>query len=216
MFAGRIIFSWYCHSGSEEQLHCTVLVFWNCASLSASPEAWNHLHLGRLQLQHRQPLSKGEILWNGPIWDVSLASLLSSCMAGLQHRELFHGRRSPAPGSPPGLLPGAGSVHSVRGSTAHLLLLPFFPGTIPSSWASAGPPLWMEEVLKAYNKYYNLFAVGITWNASSAFYRQLEGEGFCMENLYKCCLLCQRIHFFLRSSDLKFLSTQIYGTLYLL
>lgn len=92
-----------------------------------------------------------------------------------------------------------------------------FPATKPSSWGSAGAPVWMELVLKSHNKYYNLFAEGSTRNAPCASQRQLEGEWFwlCIENLYRPCLLCQRI-FFLRSSGLKFLSTQIYDTLYLL
>lgn len=113
---------------SEEQLRCTVLVFWSCTSASASPEAWNHLSLGWLQLQQGQLLSKGEIPWNGPIWDVSLLSCFphawqvystgNYCMAG---------------GAQPRDAPGAGSVHSLCGSAPHLLLLPFFPGTNPAA-----------------------------------------------------------------------------------
>lgn len=137
--------------------YCSCL--WNCIFVSTSPEAWNHVDLGKLQLQHWQPHFKGEILWNGPIWEVSA----SSWMAGSQHSELFRGRRSPAPGSPWRLHPSAESIPSVCGSTAPLLLFPFFPDTKPSSWGSAGTPIWMEEALKGCNKYYNLFAVGITF-----------------------------------------------------
>lgn len=130
----------------------------------------------------------------------------SSCVAGLQHSELFRGRSSPAPGSPRQLPPSAESIHSVCGFIAHLLLFPFFPSTKASSWGSAGAPIWMEEVLKDDNKYYNLFAVGITCNVLCAFRRQLEGEWFwlCVENLYKYCIICKRILFFLDLQVLNF------------
>lgn len=77
-------------------LYCSCLLklhFCVCFSWSMKPSQLGLalVAAGTAAFQRRNPV-------NWPIWDVSLAFLLSSCTAGLQHRELLHGRRSPAPG----------------------------------------------------------------------------------------------------------------------